>query len=108
MEDTYFLDDDFMLHSKAAKNLYHQYAKTLPIIDYHNHLPAQEIASNKKFENLTEIWLKGDHYKWRAMRTLGINERLISGNASDTEKFSAWANSVPNTVRNPLFHWTHM
>ncbi|MEP7251221.1 MAG: glucuronate isomerase [Ginsengibacter sp.] len=101
-----FLTEDFLLQSNAAKNLYHSYAKDLPIIDYHNHLPPQEIAENKKYNNITELWLKGDHYKWRAMRTLGVNEKLITGNANDEEKFLAWAKVVPSTVRNPLFHWT--
>lgn len=100
------LTADFLLHSEAAKRLYHGYAAGLPIIDYHNHLPPAEIAENKKFSNLTEIWLKGDHYKWRAMRTLGIDERLITGTATDEQKFKAWATCVPQTIRNPLFHWT--
>lgn len=103
-----FLTEDFLLQSKAAKNLYHQYAAALPIIDYHNHLPPNEIADDKKFSNLSEIWLKGDHYKWRAMRTLGVNEKLITGDASDEVKFKTWAACVPQTVRNPLFHWTQM
>jgi glucuronate isomerase len=104
----FFLTEDFLLQGKAAKRLYHDFAKDLPIIDYHCHLPPDEIASDKKFANLTEIWLKGDHYKWRAMRTLGIPEDLITGNATDGQKFNAWAKVVPETVRNPLFHWTHL
>jgi glucuronate isomerase len=108
LKSTFFLYEDFLLHSDAAKNLYHNYAADLPIIDYHNHLPVNEIAENKKFANLTEIWLQGDHYKWRAMRTLGVNEKFITGDANDLEKFTAWAACVPQTVRNPLFHWTHM
>ncbi len=104
----FFLTEDFLLFSKTAKRLYHGHAAAMPIIDYHNHLPPSEIASNKKFSTLTEIWLKGDHYKWRAMRTLGINERFITGNATDAEKFNMWATCVPKTVRNPLFHWSHM
>lgn len=100
--------EDFLLQNESARKLYHWYAKDLPIIDYHNHLPPSEIADDKKYENLTELWLKGDHYKWRAMRTLGINEKLITGNASDAEKFMAWASCVPQTLRNPLFHWTHL
>ena len=103
-----FLTEDFLLLSAAAKKLYHDYAAALPIIDYHNHLPPNEISDNKKFANLTEIWLKGDHYKWRAMRTLGVNEKYITGGATDEEKFLAWAKCVPQTVRNPLFHWTQM
>jgi glucuronate isomerase len=102
------IPEDFLLYSKQAKILYHNYAKDLPIIDYHNHLPPQEIAENKKFKSITEIWLKGDHYKWRGMRTLGVNERFITGDATDEEKFNAWAKVVPATIRNPLFHWTHM
>jgi glucuronate isomerase len=103
-----FITEDFLLQNEKAKILYHQYAKEMPIIDYHNHLPPQEIAENKKFKNLTEIWLKGDHYKWRAMRTFGINERYITGEASDEEKFLQWAKVVPHIIRNPLFHWTYL
>jgi glucuronate isomerase len=102
------IPEDFLLNTEKAKILYHDYAKDMPIIDYHNHLPPQEIAENKKFENITQLWLKGDHYKWRAMRTLGVSEDFITGNASDEDKFMAWAKIVPATVRNPLFHWTHM
>ena len=104
----YIFSDDFLLQGKAAKRLYHDFAEHLPIIDYHCHLSPQEIATNKKFENLTDIWLKGDHYKWRALRSLGVNEELITGSATDEEKFNAWAKQVPKTVRNPLFHWTHL
>jgi glucuronate isomerase len=104
----FFLTEDFLLQGKAAKRLYHDFAKDLPIIDYHCHLPPDEIAGNKKFANLTEIWLKGDHYKWRALRTLGVSEELITGNTTDEQKFNAWAKVVPETVRNPLFHWTHL
>ncbi len=100
--------DNFLLESKMAVKLYHGYAATLPIVDYHNHLPPNEIAENKKFKNLTEIWLKGDHYKWRAMRGLGVNEKLISGNASDEDKFKTWAACVPLLIRNPLFHWSQL
>ncbi len=103
-----FLTEDFLLHSDFAKILYHEYAKKLPIIDYHNHLPPVEIAQNRQFENISKIWLAGDHYKWRAMRTLGISEKFITGDASDVEKFEKWAYSVPFTMRNPLYHWTHM
>jgi glucuronate isomerase len=108
MKDGAVIPEDFLLYSEKAKILYHDYAKDMPIIDYHNHLPPQEIAENKKFKNITEIWLKGDHYKWRALRTLGVNERFITGDATDEEKFNAWAKVVPATIRNPLFHWTHM
>jgi glucuronate isomerase len=104
----FFLTDDFLLQSNTAKRLYHDHVKALPIIDYHCHLPPDEIAINKQFTNLTEIWLKGDHYKWRAQRSLGVSEHFITGSATDEEKFHAWAKVVPQTVRNPLFHWTHM
>lgn len=103
-----FLSDDFLLHNEYAKTLYHQYAKDLPIIDYHNHLPPAEINANKSFENISKVWLAGDHYKWRAMRTFGINEKFITGDASDAEKFTNWAKTVPFTLRNPLYHWTHL
>lgn len=102
------MDEDFLLENEFSKILYLDYAKSLPIIDYHNHLPPDQIANDKVFENITQIWLAGDHYKWRAMRTLGVHESFITGNASDAEKFQKWAESVPYTVRNPLFHWTHL
>jgi len=103
-----FIHNDFLLGNKTVQKLYHEVAVDLPIIDYHNHLPPDAIAENKQFSNLTEIWLAGDHYKWRAMRTCGVDERLITGDASDREKFLAWAETVPKTLKNPLFHWTHM
>ncbi len=103
-----FLSDDFLLQNKSAQRLYHDYAASMPIFDYHCHLPVDEIAADKKFENLTAIWLNGDHYKWRAMRANGIDERFITGDAADEEKFMAWAKTVPKTLRNPLFHWTHL
>jgi glucuronate isomerase len=103
-----FLEDNFLLQNKTAEILYHDYAKDLPIIDYHCHLPPDEIAEDKKFANLTKIWLDGDHYKWRAMRANGINENFITGAASDKEKFLKWAETVPYTMRNPLYHWTHL
>jgi glucuronate isomerase len=105
---TSFLTEDFLLQTEFAKILYHNYAKDLPIIDYHNHLPSTEISQNKKFENLSKLWLAGDHYKWRAMRTLGISEEYITGGASDEEKFQKWGMTVPYTMRNPLYHWTHL
>ena len=103
-----FLDEDFLLSTETSRRLYHEYAEGLPIFDYHCHLPVREIAENRRFENLSRIWLAGDHYKWRAMRAQGIEERRITGEASDWEKFQAWALTVPSTVRNPLYHWTHM
>ena len=103
-----FLDQDFLLQTKTAQQLYHGYAAAMPIIDYHNHLPPAEIAGNKQFSSMTEIWLKGDHYKWRAMRTRGIDENDITGNADDYTKFKVWAETVPYTMRNPLYHWTHL
>ena len=103
-----FLSEDFLLHSKTAQRLYHEYAAPMPIIDYHNHLPPDQIAVDTRFENLTQAWLYGDHYKWRAMRTNGVNEKYCTGNASDKEKFDQWAATVPYTLRNPLHHWAHM
>jgi glucuronate isomerase len=103
-----FLDENFLLKNKTAEILYHEYAKNMPIIDYHCHLPQQQIAENKNFDNLTQVWLYGDHYKWRAMRTNGVEEKYCTGNASDYEKFQAWAKTVPYTLRNPLYHWTHL
>jgi glucuronate isomerase len=103
-----FLDEDFLLENEMARLLYHDYAKPQPIIDYHNHLPPDEIAGNKHYDNITQVWLYGDHYKWRAMRALGVDERYITGEATDREKFLKWAETVPYTMRNPLFHWTHL
>ena len=103
-----FMSEDFLLQTETAKRLYHDFAENMPIFDYHCHLPVAEIAANKTFENLTDIWLRGDHYKWRAMRANGIAERLITGDSSDFEKFQAWAATVPKTLRNPLYHWTHL
>ncbi|WP_082232976.1 glucuronate isomerase [Halobacillus massiliensis] len=103
-----FITDDFLLHNEYARELYHEHAKDLPVIDYHNHLPPNEIEQDRKFENITQIWLQGDHYKWRLLRANGVEEKYITGNASDKEKFIAWAQTVPNTLGNPLYHWTHM
>lgn len=103
-----FMDDDFLLHTKTAQRLYHDYAAEMPVIDYHNHLPPAEIANDINFANLTQAWLNGDHYKWRAMRTNGIDERFCTGGAGDYEKFERWAETVPYTMRNPLYHWTHL
>jgi glucuronate isomerase len=103
-----FLDENFLLTSATAQRLYHEYAKDMPIIDYHNHLPPNEVAENKNFENITRVWLNGDHYKWRAMRANGVEEEYITGGKTDWEKFRAWAATVPYTLRNPLYHWTHL
>ncbi len=103
-----FIDDDFLLETDYAVELYHRFAKEMPIIDYHCHIDPKEIAEDKKFENLSQIWLNGDHYKWRAMRANGIPEDYITGNKSDFEKFKKWAETVPYTLRNPLYHWTHL
>lgn len=103
-----FLDDDFLLETRTAIELYREFAKTSPILDYHCHLSPEQIASDHRFETMTELWLGGDHYKWRAMRTNGVPERLVTGDASDWEKFEAWARTVPHTIRNPLYHWTHL
>jgi glucuronate isomerase len=103
-----FLDENFLLQTKTAEILYHEHAAGMPIIDYHCHLSPALIAENKKFDNITQPWLYGDHYKWRAMRTNGVEERYCSGNAPDREKFNKWAETVPYTMRNPLYHWTHL
>ncbi|MEO8174393.1 MAG: glucuronate isomerase [Sediminibacterium sp.] len=103
-----FIDENFLLQSKTAQQLYHDFAKDMPVIDYHNHLIPGEIANDINFENLTQVWLYGDHYKWRAMRTNGINERYCTGDATDYEKFEQWAATVPYTLRNPLYHWAHL
>ncbi len=103
-----FITDHFLLQSKEAETLYHEYAKDMPIIDYHNHLSPKQIAENKPIENITDAWLSGDHYKWRGMRANGIDERFITGGATKQEKFDKWAETVPQTIRNPLFHWTQL
>jgi glucuronate isomerase len=103
-----FIHEDFLLSTKAARKLYHQYAEAEPIFDYHCHLSPRDIAANRRFNNLFEIWLEGDHYKWRAMRTNGVAERFCTGDAGPFEKFKAWAATVPHTLRNPLYHWTHL
>jgi len=102
------IHNNFLLENKYAELLYHEYAKTLPIIDYHNHLSPKAIAEDQRFENITEVWIAGDHYKWRAMRTLGINEKYITGDSSDEEKFNHWAKTLPFTLRNPLHHWSQL
>jgi glucuronate isomerase len=103
-----FIHEDFLLHSESARRLYHTYAEQEPILDYHCHLSPKDIAGNRRFHDLFEIWLEGDHYKWRAMRTNAAPERFCTGDASPREKFMAWARTVPHTLRNPLYHWTHL
>jgi len=103
-----FLTEDFLLETDLARFLFHDVAKALPIVDYHCHLPVDQIRADHRFRSITEIWLDGDHYKWRAMRANGVSERYCTGDASDLEKFDAWARTVPRTIRNPLYHWTHM
>ncbi len=103
-----FMDNDFLLQTETAKRLYHDHAAKMPIYDYHCHLSAQEIAEDKQYDNLGEIWLGGDHYKWRAMRTNGVDEEFVTGNAPWRKKFQKWSETVPQTLRNPLYHWTHL
>jgi glucuronate isomerase len=103
-----FMDADFLLQTETAKRLYHEYAAEMPIFDYHCHISPQEIAEDRRFNNMAEIWLHGDHYKWRAMRANGVDEKYCTGNATDWEKFQKWAETAPYTVRNPLYHWTHL
>ncbi len=103
-----FLDENFLLKNETARRLYHDYAEPEPILDYHNHLPPKDISEDRRFSNLFEIWLEGDHYKWRAMRANGVDERFCTGDAEPYEKFLAWARTVPYTLRNPLYHWTHL
>jgi len=103
-----FLSNDLLLNSETARQLYHEHAQPQPIFDYHTHLSAADIASDRRFNNLYEIWLEGDHYKWRAMRANGVPERFCTGDAPAYEKYLAWANTVPKTLRNPLYHWTHL
>ncbi len=102
------MNEDFLLESSSAAALYHSFAAPMPIIDFHCHLPAEKIAANSNFKTITEAWLEGDHYKWRAMRANGVSEHYITGAASDYEKFEKWAETVPYTLRNPLYHWTHL
>ena len=104
-----FMDENFLLENETAQKLYHEHAAKMPIIDYHCHLNPEFIAKDRKFDNLGQIWLEGDHYKWRAMRTNGVDERFCTGkDTSDWEKFEKWAETVPYTMRNPLYHWTHL
>jgi glucuronate isomerase len=108
MSSTEFINDDFLLETGAAKDLYHGFAEGMPIIDYHCHLQPGEIAADQRWENITQVWLAGDHYKWRAMRSNGIPERYVTGDADDREKFARWAETAPYLLRNPLYHWTHL
>ena len=103
-----FIQDDFILQTETAKKLYHNHAKNKPIIDYHCHLVPKEIAEDHKFSSITELWLGGDHYKWRLLRANGVDEKYITGDASDWEKFEKWAETIPYTMRNPMYHWTHL
>ncbi len=103
-----FLDKDFLLSTEMAKTLYHDYAENMPILDYHCHINPQEICEDRKFENITQVWLGGDHYKWRQMRSNGVDEKYITGNGTDREKFQAWAETMPKLIGNPLYHWSHL
>jgi len=107
-ERTPFITEDFLLESQTARELYRRHAAPLPIIDYHSHVSPADIAADRRFENLGRLWLEGDHYKWRAMRAAGAPERFVTGDAPDREKFQRWAETVPRTLRNPLYHWTHL
>lgn len=108
MKNKTFISEDFLLQNDYAKKLFREYSEKQPVIDYHNHLSPKEIAEDRVFENITQVWIAGDHYKWRAMRTMGVNEKYITGDGTDKEKFLAWAKTVPSTLRNPLYHWTHL
>ncbi len=108
MVQNIFITGDFMLESEYARELYYKYAKTVPIVDFHCHLPSEQVAEDRQFENMTQIWLAGDHYKWRLMRANGVPERYCTGDATDWEKFEKWAATVPHTMRNPAYHWTHL
>src|ERR1017187_2944349 len=103
-----FIHEDFLLTTKTARRLYRRFAEDQPILDYHCHLPPKDIAENRQFQNLFEIWLEGDHYKWRAMRANGVPENLCTGGAPAYNKYLSWAHTVPATLRNPLYHWTHL
>ncbi len=103
-----FMDENFLLNSSAAETLFHEYAKDMPIFDYHSHIPIKEILENRAFRSISEVWLGGDHYKWRLMRTMGIDERYITGDASDIDKFMAWARTISKAIGNPVYHWTHL
>ena len=103
-----FMDEDFLLESDTAKTLFHSYAKEMPILDYHCHISPKEIAEDRRFENITQVWLGGDHYKWRQMRSNGVEEKYITGDAGDREKFQKWAETLEKAIGNPLYHWSHL
>ena len=103
-----FMDKDFLLSNETAKTLYHDYAAKMPILDYHCHINPQEIWEDRKFENITQVWLGGDHYKWRVMRSNGVEEKYITGDASDREKFQKFAEALPKCIGNPMYHWCHL
>lgn len=103
-----FMDKDFLLSTPTAQHLFHDYADKMPIVDYHCHINPKEIAEDRKFENITQVWLGGDHYKWRQMRTNGVDEKYITGDASDREKFQKWAETLEMAIGNPLYHWSHL
>ena len=103
-----FMDKEFLLSSGTAKTLYHDFAEHMPILDYHCHINPQEIFENRRFDNITQVWLGGDHYKWRQMRSNGVDEAYITGNGTDREKFQAWAETMPKLIGNPLYHWSHL
>ena len=103
-----FMGKDFLLSTPSAVKLFEDYAEKTPIVDYHCHLSPEEIATNKQFKNITEAWLYGDHYKWRAIRACGYDESLVTGRASDYDRLKAWASAMPNLIGNPLYHWTHL
>ena len=103
-----FMDQNFLLSTETAQKLYHEYAAKMPILDYHCHISPQEIAEDKRFENITQLWLGGDHYKWRQMRSNGIGEEYITGNAPDREKFQKWSETLEKAIGNPLYHWSHL
>ena len=103
-----FMDKDFLLETETAQKLYHEYAVNMPILDYHCHINPQEIAEDRKFENITQVWLGADHYKWRQMRSNGVEEKYITGDASDREKFQKWAETLERAIGNPLYHWSHL
>ena len=103
-----FMDKDFLLSTETAQKLFHEHAEQTPILDYHCHINPEEIAKDRKFENITQVWLGGDHYKWRQMRSNGVDEKYITGDASDREKFQKWAETLEKAIGNPLYHWSHL